>query len=70
MDGENLDNWFGSVSMKDGRPPDLGYYMGSKICESYYSNASDKKRAIQDIFKIDDFSDFLNRSGYAEKFPG
>ena len=44
------------------------YYLGYKICESYYNNASDKKLAIKEIIEIKDYKKFLNESGYAEKF--
>jgi hypothetical protein len=42
--------------------------MGYKICEAYYRNASDKKRAVRDIVRISDFKAFLAQSRYAEKF--
>ena len=61
-------NWFGASSMKDNRPPDLGYSIGAKICESYCSNAPDLKQAIDDILNIQNFEDFLRDSGYPKKF--
>jgi len=32
---------------------DLGYFMGYEICKSYYKNAKDKKRAIDEMLKLD-----------------
>ena len=60
--------WLYSESGEGKRPDDLGYYMGYKICESYYRHASDKKQAIHDILNIGDFKAFLKESRYAEKF--
>ncbi len=50
------------------RPADLGYYMGYKIAEAYYKNASDKKQAVKDILEIKDFNEFLKASRYEDKF--
>jgi hypothetical protein len=49
--------------------PDLGYYVGYKICESYHNRAKDKKQAIRDILQInyDDKNSVMNfyhNSGY------
>ncbi|MBX7173083.1 MAG: DUF2268 domain-containing protein [Pyrinomonadaceae bacterium] len=68
MNGTNLDNWLYQGDKAKGKPADLGYYMGYKICESYYKNAADKKQAVKDILEIKDFSKFLADSKYEEKF--
>ena len=69
MDKTNKNNaWLYSGSGEGIRPDDLGYYMGYKICEAYYRNAADKKKAIRDILSITDFKAFLEASHYAEKF--
>lgn len=62
-DGNNLGNWLYGSKDKS-RPNDLGYWMGYKICESYYKQAKNKKQAIYDILNIDDFNQFLNKSGF------
>ena len=49
----------------EGRPNDLGYYLGQRIVSSYYENSSDGDVAIREILNIRDFEDFLRRSGYA-----
>src|SRR6202011_5457692 len=51
-----------------GRPADLGYYIGYKICEAYYRQAADKKAAIKAILEIKDFKEFLKASRYERKF--
>lgn len=47
-------------------PPDMGYYIGYKICESYYKNAPDKAQAVVDIIEMNDVKTFLTKSKYAE----
>lgn len=51
------------------RPTNSGYYVGYKICEAYYAQASDKHQAIKDMMNLEDGGDFLARSGYDKKFP-
>lgn len=55
-------------SATQGRPNDLGYWMGYKISKAYYDQTPDKKKAIDDILHIKDFNRFLDQSGYAKKF--
>ncbi len=49
-------------------PRDLGYYIGYKIAETYYAQATDKKQAIVDIIEVADADKILEQSGYANKF--
>lgn len=68
MNGTDLSRWmYNGFRIKD-RPGDLGYYMGYKISKAYYRNAKDKRQAVRDVLNIKNFSDFFERSGYAEKF--
>lgn len=46
------------------RPPDVGYWMGYRIAQSYYEHAADKKKAIADMLLIRDFDRFLADSRY------
>jgi hypothetical protein len=68
MNGKDVTNWMYQGDAAKTRPADLGYYMGYKIAESYYKNASDKKQAVRDILEIKDIDEFFKRSRYAEKF--
>lgn len=65
---EDRSNWlYNYIENSSGRPPDLGYYMGYRICESYYAKTDDKQQAVRDILAINDGPDalrFLQRSGY------
>jgi hypothetical protein len=65
MQTEDTDNWlFNSYNPKTGYPGNLGYFIGFRICESYYNQALDKKLAIKQILEIQDFDQFLKESKY------
>ena len=70
MSGKDYSRWLynggtlASTGQPIERPADLGYYVGYKICEAYYDNAIDKKKAVREILQIQDFSHFLMHSGY------
>jgi hypothetical protein len=67
MDSDDTSEWlYNGINAKDGRPGDLGYYMGYKICEAYYNKTADKKQAVKEILTIQDFKKFLEQSGYGE----
>lgn len=68
MDGKDRSNWLYQGDRAKGRPADLGYYIGYKICESYYQQAADKKQAIKAILEIKDFKEFLKASKYENRF--
>jgi hypothetical protein len=63
MDGTDYSRWLFNPMIED-RPADLGYYVGYKICQSYYNNSADKRQAIVDILNINNAHDFLDRSHY------
>lgn len=68
MDGNDFKYWLysGDLAKEKNYPNDLGYFIGYKICESYYKNASDKKLAVYDILNIKDFKKFLKDSKYRQ----
>jgi hypothetical protein len=68
MNGTDAGNWLYQGDKAKNRPADLGYYVGYKICESYYKNAKEKKQAVKDILEINDFAKFLADSKYEQKF--
>jgi hypothetical protein len=68
MYGTDYSRWLyngGSITATSTRPADLGYFIGSRIAESYYAKAADKHQAIQDILNIRDLYQFLAASGYS-----
>jgi hypothetical protein len=63
MDRQTLAGWlYGDPP--DGRPPDLGYFIGYRIVEKYYERQDDKMAAIQDILHAGDARILLAKSGY------
>jgi hypothetical protein len=65
--GDDLSYWMYNAGIEDkGIPSDLGYYIGFKICESYYAKQTDKKQAIRDILERTDFENILRESGYTD----
>ena len=63
-------DWMFSDPSDPEQPIDVGYVMGARIVEAFYDKAEDKKEAVQEILSITDYADFLDRSGYSEKFSG
>jgi hypothetical protein len=62
------------VTIDDVRTIDLGYYMGHRICKSYFDNARDKAKALKDIIELDMVGwnndaarQFVLASGYVPK---
>ena len=49
-------------------PPDLGYYMGYKICQAYYQYQPDKTEALRAIIEMRDPEAVLRESRYSERF--
>lgn len=72
MDGTDYAGWLydAAEGATDGRPADLGYWMGYRIASGYYARATDKSAAIRDMLRIDDFNAFLQASGVAAEFEG
>ncbi len=64
---ENIGNWLYNYSTAKEKPADLGYFLGYKIAEEYYNNASDKRQAIVDIVEMTDPIRFLELSKYDQK---
>ena len=61
-DRTDLSAWLYNGSMTT--PGDLGYWVGYRIVKSYYDRAQDKRRALREIFALDDAKAFLARSGW------
>ncbi|GHM99448.1 hypothetical protein WSM22_09380 [Cytophagales bacterium WSM2-2] len=66
MDGKDYKGWLYSSS--EGRPNDLGYWIGYKITKAYFDQATDKKAAVKEILNIKDVHQFLDKSGYTKRF--
>ncbi len=65
MHTEDTDDWlFNAYDPETGFPANLGYFIGFRICESYYHHATDKSKAIKEILEIEDFESFFIKSAY------
>jgi len=69
MDRKWKEGWEGWMygGAKEGRPNDLGYWMGYQIMKAYYEKAEDKKKAVKEMLTIKDFDKYVRKSGYFEK---
>lgn len=61
-------DWMWNKPEDPDQPYDVGYVVGARIVETYYNNAEDKGKAVQDILAITDYFGFLKKSGYSEEF--
>lgn len=50
---EDVWNWLWSENNNELVQRDLGYYIGYEICERYYNNATDKKKALKELIELD-----------------
>lgn len=64
---QNIGNWLYNGYAAKEKPPDLGYYIGYRIAESYYKNKADKNQAIIDIIEMNNPIRFLELSKYDQK---
>jgi hypothetical protein len=49
-------------------PPDLGYYLGYKICQSLYESSPDKAAALKAIIAMKDPKAIIEQSAYSLRF--
>jgi len=69
MNGTATQDWlYNSGQVKPGVPPDLGYYEGYKICQSYLQSHKDQPAALLRILSMEDASGLLAESDYADRF--
>ncbi|HEY3521716.1 MAG TPA: DUF2268 domain-containing putative Zn-dependent protease [Rhodanobacteraceae bacterium] len=50
-------------------PPDMGYWLGYRIAQTYYHQAADKHQALTALLQVTDFHKLLAASGYPGKAP-
>jgi len=68
MEGTDASRWLYGSSQQDGRPADLGYFVGFRIAQAYYGQARDKAQAVREILTSDDVARILAESRYGETF--
>jgi hypothetical protein len=65
----DLKPWLYNAGDKDRvGPPDLGYYMGYKICQSFYEISPDKAAALKTIIAMKDPKAIIEQSAYSQRF--
>lgn len=64
INSDNLDKWLFNTSTIKNRPPDLGYFMGMRICEAYYNKQPDKAKAITTLLDRSKYMAVMEQSGY------
>jgi hypothetical protein len=63
----DLSHWLYNGPGKPDWPQDLGYWVGYRICKSYYQHAADARHALGDILEMTDPPLFVAKSGW---YPG
>jgi hypothetical protein len=58
--------WMFNHAPDTGWPPDMGYWIGYRIGQSYYHRANDKRAALRAILGVTDFRAYLDASGYPD----
>lgn len=64
MHGNEYGGWL-YAGERDGRPADLGYFIGYRIVEAFHLRSPDTRQAVREIITATDFEDLLRRSGYS-----
>ncbi|MEM8900987.1 MAG: hypothetical protein AAGC85_22935 [Bacteroidota bacterium] len=62
----DLSKWMHNGGWITDRPSNLGYSIGFLICQSYYENSSDKKKAIYELLNTDRFEDIYEQSDFKD----
>ena len=71
LDSADLSLWLYNQAPADGRPADMGYWMGHKIAEAYWNRVVDKKQAFNDLVNALSYSEFkeiFDTADYGKKF--
>lgn len=63
MHGYEYGGWL-YAGEHDGRPADLGYFIGYRIVEAFHARSPDTRQAVREIITATDFEDLLRHSGY------
>lgn len=62
--GTDLSQWFLNTGTIKNRPPDMGYFVGARICEAYYNRQPDKLKAIQTLLDRRNYIEVFEQSRY------
>lgn len=67
QDKTDMGPWLYNHRPATGWPPDMGYWIGYRIDQAYFSQAKDKAAALRAILHVTDFKALLAASGYPAK---
>ena len=69
-DSDVVTNWLYSYDPGPlGAPPFIGYWLGSRIAQTYYDTHGRSRKAIADLLQVRDYEALFQASGYPEKRP-
>lgn len=63
--GQGLAGWLCSPAVEAGRPADMGYWIGQRICEAYLARAADPALALKTLLHLRDPQAIWQASGLA-----
>lgn len=63
-DSTKLSPWMYDHTPATGWPPDMAYWLGYRIAQTYYDHATDKTAALRALLQVTDFKTLLKASGY------
>lgn len=63
----NYEYWLYNGNNAKGRPADMAYYIGYKITESFYAQATNKPKAVKTILKRGHYKKVYRGSGFQER---
>ena len=69
LDQTRTGPWLYNHHPDTGWPPDMGYWLGYRIDQTYYHRARNKLAALQSMLQVTDFKAFLKHSGYPQHRP-
>ena len=64
INSTDLSKWLFNTGTIKNKPPDLGYFIGMRICEAYYNKQADKKAAIINLLDRSKYMEVMEQSGY------
>ena len=68
MLGKETGDWMWTKPENPDQPRDVGYVFGALIVEHYYKKSLDLNMTVSEILSITDYINFIDKSGYADKF--
>jgi hypothetical protein len=64
--GTDLSYWIYNTNTVSNQSPDLGYFMGARIANSYFKNLPPTPRDVTELIEIKDANKFVKKSKYFE----